>query len=290
MTQQLAWPNGKKIAVSVTVMFETWSDGTAPTYSVQTTQLKLGTVDYAGRAWSTYGGRVGVWRLIRMLDRLQIPGTFFTNARCAEEYPDAVRQIVASGHDLAAHGYTQDQLLAYMTPEAQQKTIRHSVDLLESCGGRKITGWVSPVLAFTPETSAFLVQAGLKWTGDVTYADLPIQIRTPYGVIVGVPTGDFADNRVMRASPRDLYDALTGTFDYLVNNEPMGLLVVVMHCQFGGRPLITAALQEILKYFAASPACWIARHEELANLALAGRTHELTYRRRFFRQPVHLTA
>jgi peptidoglycan-N-acetylglucosamine deacetylase len=290
MPQQLTWPNGKKVAVSVAAMFETWSDGTAPSYSVQTTQLRPGTVDHAGRAWSTYGGHVGVWRLIRMLDRLQIPATFFTNARCAEEYPDAVRQIVSLGHELAAHGYTQDQLLAYMTPEAQQETIRHSVDLLESCAHRKITGWMSPVLAFTPETSAFLAQAGLKWTGDVTYSDLPIQIRTPHGVIGGVPTGDFADNRVMRASPRDLYDALASTFDYLVDHEPMGLLVIVMHCQFGGRPLITAALHDILKYVARSPSCWIARHEELANWALARDGHELTYRRRFFDGAVNETA
>ena len=27
--------------------------------------------------------------------------------------------------------------------------------------------------AFTPETAGFLAQAGLKWTCDVTYADLP---------------------------------------------------------------------------------------------------------------------
>ena len=65
------WPNGKKVAVSVTVMFETWAEGTAPTYSVQTTHLKSGTVDHASKAWSTYGGRVGVWRLLNMLDRLR---------------------------------------------------------------------------------------------------------------------------------------------------------------------------------------------------------------------------
>ena len=122
MAKQTAWPNGKKIAVSVTVMFETWSEGAAPNYSVQTTHLKSGTVDHASKAWSTYGGKVGVWRLIRMLDRLQIPGTFFTNGRCTEDYPDAVKQIVKSGHDLAAHAYTQDQLLAYMSLEDQQKT------------------------------------------------------------------------------------------------------------------------------------------------------------------------
>ena len=280
----LAWPNGKKIAVSVTVMFETWSEGKAPSYSVQTTHLKAGTVDHAAKAWSTYGGRVGVWRIIRMLDRLNIPGTFFTNARCAEEYPDAVKAIVASGHDLAGHAYTQDQLLAYMSPEEQESTIRRSIDLLEACGGKKVTGWGSPVLAFTPETAGFLAKAGLKWTCDVTYADLPIRMRTPHGVIAGVPTTDFSDNRVMRASPRDLYDVYKGTFDYLVENEPMGLLVLVIHCQFGGRPLITAVLQDVLKYIARSRHVWFARHEELAAWALAQDTDEQTYGARFFQK------
>jgi allantoinase len=282
MVTQPAWPNGKKIAVSVTVMFETWSENAAPNYSVQTTHLKAGTVDHASKAWSTYGGRVGIWRLIRMLDRLQIPGTFFTNGRCTEEYPDAVKQIVKSGHDIAGHAYVQDKVLAYMSLEDQQKTIRHSVDLLESCGGKKVTGWGSPVIAFTPETAGFLAQAGLQWTCDVTYADLPIRIHTPHGVIAGVPTTDFSDNRVLRASPRDLYDAYKGTFDYLSENEPMALLVLVIHAQFGGRPLMTAVLQEILKYIAKSPDVWFARHEELANWALASGVDEHSYRGRYF--------
>ena len=282
MAKRLTWPNGRKIAVSVTVMFETWSEGAAPNYSVQTTQLKSGIFDYASKAWSTYGGRIGVWRLIRMLDRLQIPGTFFTNARCAEEYPDAVKQIVRSGHDLAGHAYTQDQLLAYMSLENQQKTIRRSIDLLQSCTGTNVTGWASPVLAFTPETYGFLAEAGLKWTCDVTYADLPILIHTPHGVIAGVPTSDFSDNRVMRASPRDLYDAHKGTFDYLVENEPMSLLVLVIHCQFGGRPLMTSVLQEILEYIAKSPDAWFARHEELADWAYAAGVDEHAYCSRHF--------
>jgi peptidoglycan/xylan/chitin deacetylase (PgdA/CDA1 family) len=282
MAMKHTWPNGKKIAVSVTVMFETWSENAAPNYSVQTTHLKSGTVDHASKAWSTYGGRVGVWRLIRMLDRLQIPGTFFTNARCTEDYPDAVKQIVKSGHDLAGHCYVQDQLLAYMSLEEQQKTIRKSVDLLESCGGKKITGWGSPVVAFTPETSGFLAQAGLKWTCDVTYADLPILIHTPHGVIAGVPTTDFSDNRVMRASPRDLYDVYKGTFDYLIETEPMALMVLVIHCQFGGRPLMTSVVQDILKYIGKSPDVWFARHEELADWALASGVDERSYRSRYF--------
>lgn len=282
MSKVLSWPNGKKVAVSVTVMFETWSEGHAPNYSVQTTHLKSGTVDHASKAWSTYGGRVGVWRIINMLDRLQIPGTFFTSARCTEEYPAAVKQIVKSGHDLGGHSYTQDQLLAYMTVEQQDATIRNSIDLLESCGGRKVTGWASPVVAFTPETAGLLAKAGLSWTTDVTYADLPIKIPTPHGVIAGVPTTDFSDNRVMRASPRDLFDVYKGTFDYLHQNEPMSLLVFVIHCQFGGRPLITAVLQDVLKYISQFPDVWFARHEELGRWALAADVDEHTYQDRYF--------
>src|SRR6201985_1589604 len=69
--KSLTWPNGKKVAVSLTVMFETWPEDSAPNYSVQTTHLKKGTVDHAAKAWSTYGGRVGVWRLMRTFERLR---------------------------------------------------------------------------------------------------------------------------------------------------------------------------------------------------------------------------
>ena len=196
--------------------------------------------------------------------------------------PDAVKQIVRSGHDIGGHAYTQDQLLSYMSLEEQEKTIRQSIDLLQACSGKKVTGWASPVVGFTPETAGFLAKAGLSWTTDVTYVDLPIKIHTPHGTIAGVPTTDFSDNRVLRANPRDLYDTHKGTFEYLVQNEPMGLLVLVIHCQFGGRPLISAVLQELLQELARSPDVWFARHEELARWALAADVDEHTYRSRFF--------
>ena len=284
-TKMLTWPNGKKVAVSVTVMFETWPDDSAPNYSVQTTHLKKGTVDHASKAWSTYGGRVGVWRIMRTLERLGIPATFFVNGRCTEQYPEAVKQIVKSGFDIAAHSYTQDDLLTYKTLEEQQAIIRQSIDLLEGCGGKKVTGWGSPVVAFTPETAGYLKQAGLKWTCDVTYEDLPIKIQTPHGPIAGVPTTDLSDNRVLRASSRDLFDVHKGTFDYLRENETIGLQTPVIHCQFGGRPLITAVLTELLKYMAQSREVWFSRHEELGDWALEAKVDEHSYRSRYFGQP-----
>lgn len=282
MPKAMTWPNAKRIAVLVTVMFETWSEGKAPTYSVQTTNLKPGTVDHAGKAWSTYGGRVGVWRIIRNLDELQVPGTFFVNAQCAELYPEATKQIVRSGHDVAGHAYTQDGLLTYMEPEEEQATIAKSLELLGERTGKAPTGWLTPVLAFTPHTVGFLAQAKLAWHADVTYADLPHRIHTRHGVIAGVPMTDFSDNRVLRSSPRDLVDVYKDTFDYLYRKEPMSMLTLTLHCHFGGRPMIISVFDQIIRYIAQFPNVWFARHEELGRWALEAKADEHTYAQRYF--------
>jgi allantoinase len=281
-TKALSWPNDKRIAVALTVMFETWSEGKAPTYSVQTTHLKPGTVDHAGAAWSSYGGRVGVWRILRTLDRLQMPATFVANARCAELYPDAVTEIVRGGHDIAAHAYTQDGLLAYMTPEEEHATIRKCVDIIGAKAGKRPLGWLSPVLAFTPNTVDFLAQEKYTWHADVTYTDLPHRIQTKHGPIAAVPNSDFTDNRVLRSSPQDLYDVYAGTFDYLYANEPMSLLTMTLHCHFGGRAMITQVFERIVKYIQKHPGVWLARHGELARWALEAEPEEHTYQSRFF--------
>ena len=96
-----AWPNGRRIAIAITPMSEVWPDGKGPANLVQRTQVKPGVVDHQAITWPHYADREGVWRIIRILDQRGVPGTFCTNARCAEVYPDAVSQIVRSGHDIA---------------------------------------------------------------------------------------------------------------------------------------------------------------------------------------------
>ncbi|HET9882293.1 MAG TPA: polysaccharide deacetylase, partial [Candidatus Binatia bacterium] len=77
------WPGNHKMAVMITVMFEVWSEGKAPPYSPMTTALKPGTPDLLGISWSQYGGKSGVWRLMRILDECDVRGTVCLNAKCA---------------------------------------------------------------------------------------------------------------------------------------------------------------------------------------------------------------
>ena len=91
------WPQGKRIAVTITVLLETWSEGNAAPYSVQTTALKAGAKDHSAISWGEYGGNEGLWRIIRTLDRFQTPGTICPNAASARLYPTlSVRPLKAA--------------------------------------------------------------------------------------------------------------------------------------------------------------------------------------------------
>lgn len=57
------WPNGARLAVLVTVMLESWSEGKSPPYSPMTSPLREGTMDRHGISWAEYGGKTGIWRM-----------------------------------------------------------------------------------------------------------------------------------------------------------------------------------------------------------------------------------
>lgn len=259
-----AWPDGKRIAVTVNAMLETWSEGKAPPYGVQASHREGGAIDHSGIAWGSYGGKVGVWRIIALLNRHGLRGTFCVNARCAEIFPDAVKAIVDEGHDVGGHGYLQDKLLTALQPDEEQATICRCLDILERATGKRPEGWISPVTAFTAHTRKFLAAEKLTWHGDARDADLPSLVETEGGPIVQVPGSDFTDNRVLRSSPQDIWDVYKNTFDYLREKEPPGFLALSMHCHFGGRPMIAAVYEKIFGYMRGHNDVWFTSFGEIA--------------------------
>ncbi len=278
----LLWPNGKRVAVYVTAMLEVWSEGKAPTYTVQTTGLRSDVIDHGGIAWSRYGGHVGVWRILRALDDFSIRGTFAANAMITEIFPDAIEEIIRSGHDIAGHGVWQDQMINDMSPDEQHETIKRTLDMFEKATGKRPEGWLSQVLAWTPETPEFLVQEGVRWWGDAKDIDLPRKIKTKRGEIVAIPVCEFTDNRVLRGSPRDFFDVYKDTFDYLYRHEPMSVLNIILHCQWGGRPPIIAVFRQILDYISQFPDVWFTTPGEIAAWFAAQDRDEITYAERYF--------
>lgn len=258
------WPKGYRIAVVVTCLLENWSGDKGPPFSVQTTSLKPGTHDRAAMTWGTYGSRNGVWRLLKILNDHQVSSTFVSNAYSMEIVPDAVEAMLRTGHEIAAHSYTQDTLMAYLNPGEEKEIIQKCVDIFKKLTGAPPKGWLSPVLAPTANTESLIADAGFLWYGDYNHIDLPFCVETKSGRLVAIPHTDFADHRVLRANPRDWFEVYKDTFDYLYHNEQTSYLNITLHCHFGGRPLMAAQFDRILRYIKGFPDVWVVRHDELA--------------------------
>ena len=261
---QFGWPDGKRVAVIVSVLVETWSEGHSPTYFPRTTPLRQGTTDLAGINWSQFGTREGIWRITRVLNDCGVKATYTCNGRAAELYPEAIAHVVGSGHELAGHGYYQNELLTYMSPDDEQATIRKSLAALEQVGGQRPKGWTTNIYGWSQHTLDFLAQEGIVWCCDALDASLPYRRQTAHGSVIMIPWSDFVDNRVLRASPMDFFTVYKETFDYLHANEPMGLLHIGFHCHFGGRPMMSAMLHKVLGYLKGFPDVWFTRHSQVA--------------------------
>jgi peptidoglycan/xylan/chitin deacetylase (PgdA/CDA1 family) len=277
----LAWPNGHRVAVVVSVLLETWTEGKSPSYFPRTTPLTPGSKDVAGINWSRFGGNEGIWRLMRNLKDLNIPATLFCNGRSAELWPDAVSAFAKSGHDVAGHGYLQDQTLFSMNADRERETIKKTLDILEKTAGKRPTGWVTPIYGWSDNTIDYLAEAKLAWCSDALDASVPYTQQTANGPMVMIPWSDFVDNRALRASPQIYFDVYKETFDYLYAVEPGALLNIGIHSHFGGRPLMAAMFRKILEYIRGQKDVWFAHHHEVAKWLVEQKIENTTYPHRF---------
>ncbi len=276
------WPDGIRTVVALTFLVESWSEGKAPPYSPMTSPPKPCAIDRAGIQWSEYGARAGAYRLMRIAEQHRLPATFCVSARAAELFPAVVKRIVASGFELAGHNYAQDQVLPGLGEAEERSLIKRSLDILERQSGMRPCGWISSTIATTERTADLLAEAGMLWHGDYNYLDLPCRVPAGGRTLVAIPHSDYADNRVLRGAPRDFYQCYKDMFDFLYAQEPDGFINITVHGHFGGRPLLSAVLDQLLRYIAGHPGVWFPRHDELARWVNEHEIDEISYAERFF--------
>src|ERR671927_406597 len=113
----MQWPNDAKIAVSFFVAFESF---------INYSQYRRGgdKPDYASLAYGEYGGKAGIWRIMDVLARNGVKGTIDTNGRVAEVFPEALKELSDSGHEIVGHGWVNDIYLTSLEPQ-QEKDLIH---------------------------------------------------------------------------------------------------------------------------------------------------------------------
>jgi polysaccharide deacetylase family protein (PEP-CTERM system associated) len=95
--------------------------------------------------WDTLPCRIerNVDLILQLLDEAKAHATFFTLGWIAERYPQVVRRIVASGHELASHGYGH-QRASDLTPAEFRHDITHAKHILEDLSGAAVNGYRAP--------------------------------------------------------------------------------------------------------------------------------------------------
>ena len=100
--------------------------------------------------WDQFESRVvqNTRRILKILDKSQVCGTFFIFGWVAERFPDLVKEIDSAGHEIGSHSYWH-RLVYRMTPDEFRHDVRQSKDVLEQIIGRPVTAFRAPTFSIT---------------------------------------------------------------------------------------------------------------------------------------------
>lgn len=121
--------------------------------------------------WDHYPQRVegNTMRILDILGKYGVKGTFFVLGWVAERVPGLVKRIAGEGHEVACHGYSH-QPLSRMTPDEFRQDLRKSKEILEGISGCSVKGYRAPTFSITPGREwafTILAEEGLLYDSSV---------------------------------------------------------------------------------------------------------------------------
>ncbi len=108
-------------------------------------------------------GVVGVERILRLLARRNIRATFFVPGHTAETYPDALRVIVAAGHEIRHHGYLHENPVGLASKHDERRVLVRGLEALERTVRAPPIGYRSPSWDNSPHTIELLLDHGFRY-------------------------------------------------------------------------------------------------------------------------------
>lgn len=222
-----------------------------------------------------YGAKVAVPLLLDLLQRLDLPASFFVPGRVAERYPHRVEEILAAGHEIGHHGYTHTSP-ARLTREQEEAELLRGREALTMLGA-EVVGYRSPSWDFSPSTLDLLVEHGFRYSSNLMDDVRPY--LHPDHDIVELPvhwTFDDAahfwfDLRSWTSTIRTAAEVRTLWEEELQGMRRIGgLVMLTMHPQIIGRPGRIAMLEDFLTWARSLPGVRFSTAHAVADAARSG--------------------
>jgi hypothetical protein len=163
----LRWPEGARVALVVIVNLEHWDwevpEGTPLAVSPMGGPEGIWTgnqpsfPDIGGYGTHEYGNRVGVFRILAVLDKYGITPTLALDKTVADHYPYLVKEGIKRDAEFIAHGLSRRRIIHIgMSEEEERDYIRASIEAVEKATGKRPIGWSGPDFQETPNTPNLL--------------------------------------------------------------------------------------------------------------------------------------
>ena len=166
--EDIKWPGKHRCAVRIVV-----------DYTVDAVGDGIGRKDIQSRS-AQHGRKVEIWRLLDFFDEHNLKATIAVPAVMAEAFPDSLREAVKRGHEVAAHGYLQEDV-SKLDREEEKRRLAETTEILEEICGLRPAGWFSlPTRRdpygsgnLSPNTVDLLIEAKFEYFGNGMADDIP---------------------------------------------------------------------------------------------------------------------
>jgi allantoinase len=265
----LAWPEGARVAFWVGLNIEHF-ELERPSTSLfgGTAALKPDPLNYG---WRDYGLRVGVWRMIELLDRLGMRASVLLNADVCTRYPEVIAAGVERDWIWCAHGRNNSIFHAGMGADDELAALTAMVDEIEGATGHRPRGWLGPALTETYETPALLGRLGFDYLLDWCNDDQPYPLRVPGRRMISVPyaieLNDITQFVSRSVSGPEFRQMVIDQFDLLYAEGAASgrVMALGLHPWIVNLPFRHRYLVEALEYVGSHDGVWLTTSDDVAS-------------------------
>ena len=258
----VSFPGGKRLAILVYVNIEHVPFGsTSLAHAVYPPTLSY-SPDILNHGWRDYGNRVGLWRIMKAMDRHGLRGTVNLNSDVCREYPQIIAEGNARQWEWGAQGDNNTSIATTMGVEDQRSFIRRSLSIIEAATGHRPRGWLGMCLAESFDTPDLLAEAGIEYVSNYAHDELPTEMKVKSGSLITMPyTLELNDvpNIMGKGTTGEAFgQMIRDSFDVLYEEaiELPKVMSISLHPFIAGHPFRMKHIEAAFAYIASHSAIW----------------------------------
>jgi allantoinase len=266
---RLTWPNGAHVALWVMPNIEFFSlQEKVPAGSGGTGTPVPDVPSWAAR---DYGNRVGIFRMMQVMDRYGVRGTVALNSEVCVHHPVIIEEGNKRNWEWAGHNESNTRRLNEVPAEEEPKLIQRALATIEKASGTRPVGWLGSGLQETWNTLDYLADAGCEYVCDWTNDDQPYVMTLAGGKsIISIPySHEINDKPVFERRHHtavQFQEMICRQFDVLYREgaESGRVMAIALHPYLTGVPHRIDALDAALAHICKHDKVWLATGSEIA--------------------------